>query len=106
MLTMKGIHHLKANVQHLYLHQNKGGRGLTRVEDTHDCECAVFAKYLISSTNTLTKMVSTTETSTQKFLLKFASLPKFTTPELTDEHHHQGLKEKHLHGKFFKQQCK
>eukprot|EP00957_Ditylum_brightwellii_P211253 15365955-Ditylum_brightwellii.AAC.1 len=104
MLTMHGIHHPKGSVYQLYLHQNKGGRGLTRVEDTHNCECVVLAKHVLSSTDTLTKMICTTKTPTQKFLLKFASSPKFTTPELMVEHHHQGLKEKPLHGKFFKQQ--
>eukprot|EP00957_Ditylum_brightwellii_P075128 5708835-Ditylum_brightwellii.AAC.1 len=56
MLTMKGIHHPKGNVHHLYLYQNKGGRGLTKVEDTHNYECTVVAKYVISSTNMLTTM--------------------------------------------------
>eukprot|EP00957_Ditylum_brightwellii_P194551 14818483-Ditylum_brightwellii.AAC.1 len=101
---MKGIHHLKGNVHCIYLHRNKGGRGLTKVEDKHNYECAVLAKYVLYSTEALTKMVCDTKTLTQKFMLKFASLPKFTTPKLTDEHHHQGLKEKPLHSKFFKRQ--
>eukprot|EP00957_Ditylum_brightwellii_P001551 121167-Ditylum_brightwellii.AAC.1 len=103
MLTMHSIHHPEGTVHRLYLNQNKGGRGLTGVEDMHNCECAALAKYVLSSTDTLTKMVCATKTPTQKFLLKFRSSPKFTTPELMDEHHHQGLKEKSLHGKFFKQ---
>eukprot|EP00957_Ditylum_brightwellii_P171710 13072048-Ditylum_brightwellii.AAC.1 len=49
-------------------------------------------------------MVCATKTPTQKFFLKFASSPKFTTPELMDEHHYQGLIEKPFCGKFFKQQ--
>eukprot|EP00957_Ditylum_brightwellii_P171275 13037785-Ditylum_brightwellii.AAC.1 len=72
MLTMKGIHHPKGNVHRLYLHRSKGGRGLTGVEDTHNC--------------------------TQKFLLEFASAPKFTSPEVVDNHHHKCLCEKPLHG--------
>eukprot|EP00957_Ditylum_brightwellii_P170476 12976493-Ditylum_brightwellii.AAC.2 len=104
MLSMHGIHHPKENAHHLYMHQNKEGRCLTSVEDTHNYECAALAKYVLSSTDTLTKMVCAAKTPTQKFLLKFASLPKLTTPELMDERYHQGLKEKPLHGKFFKQQ--
>eukprot|EP00957_Ditylum_brightwellii_P023171 1748528-Ditylum_brightwellii.AAC.1 len=76
------------------------------MEDMHNCEYAALAKYVLSSTDTLMKMICATKTPTQKILLKFASLPKFTIPELTDEHHHQGLKEQPLHGKFFKQQEK
>eukprot|EP00957_Ditylum_brightwellii_P209133 15360493-Ditylum_brightwellii.AAC.1 len=44
MLTMKGIHHPKGNVHCLYLHQSKGVRGLTGIEDTHNCECDALAK--------------------------------------------------------------
>eukprot|EP00957_Ditylum_brightwellii_P180654 13761846-Ditylum_brightwellii.AAC.1 len=104
VLTMNSIHYPKGYVHQLYLHQNKGGRGLTRVEDMHNCECMTLAKYVISSTGTLIKMVCDTKTPTQKFLLKFASSPKSTTSELTDEHHYQELKETSLHRKFFKQQ--
>eukprot|EP00957_Ditylum_brightwellii_P017698 1333044-Ditylum_brightwellii.AAC.1 len=70
MLTMKGIHHPKGNVCCLYLYSNKGGRGLTGVEDTHNCKCIALEKYVLSSTDTLTKMVCKTTTPTQKFLLK------------------------------------
>eukprot|EP00957_Ditylum_brightwellii_P105219 8020379-Ditylum_brightwellii.AAC.1 len=60
MLTMHGIHHPKGNIHWLYPHQNKGGKGLTSMEDAYNCECAVLTKYVLSSTNTLTKMMSTT----------------------------------------------
>eukprot|EP00957_Ditylum_brightwellii_P023489 1772221-Ditylum_brightwellii.AAC.1 len=56
MLTMKGIHHPKGNVNCLYLHRNKGGRELTGVEDTHNCECAALAKYMLHSNDPLTQM--------------------------------------------------
>eukprot|EP00957_Ditylum_brightwellii_P160895 12250005-Ditylum_brightwellii.AAC.1 len=79
MLTMKGIHQPKGNVHCFYLYINKGGRGLTYVEDTHNCKCAVLAKYVLHSTGTLTKMVCKTTTPIQKFLLKFASSPNCTT---------------------------
>eukprot|EP00957_Ditylum_brightwellii_P088902 6769711-Ditylum_brightwellii.AAC.1 len=36
MLTVKGVHHLKGNIHHLYLHRSKGKRGLVGVEDTHN----------------------------------------------------------------------
>eukprot|EP00957_Ditylum_brightwellii_P144383 10999027-Ditylum_brightwellii.AAC.1 len=56
MLTMKGIHHPKGNVHFLYLHHSKGGRGLTGVVDTHNCECAALTKYVLHSNDLLTQM--------------------------------------------------
>eukprot|EP00957_Ditylum_brightwellii_P006259 474747-Ditylum_brightwellii.AAC.1 len=56
LLTMKGIHHPKSNVHCLYLHRSKGRRGLTGVDNTHNCECAALAKYVLNSTNMLTQM--------------------------------------------------
>eukprot|EP00957_Ditylum_brightwellii_P126206 9621726-Ditylum_brightwellii.AAC.1 len=56
MLIMKGIHHPKGNVHCLYLHCSKGGRRLTGVEDTHNCECAALAKYVLHSDDLLTQM--------------------------------------------------
>eukprot|EP00957_Ditylum_brightwellii_P072737 5528699-Ditylum_brightwellii.AAC.1 len=56
MLTMKRIHHPKGNVHCQYLHRSKGGRGLTRVEDTHNCECAALAQYVLHSNDPLTQM--------------------------------------------------
>eukprot|EP00957_Ditylum_brightwellii_P208320 15356826-Ditylum_brightwellii.AAC.1 len=50
-------------------------------------------------------MVQNTPTPTQKFLLKVASSPKFTLPELKDDNHHKCLSKKLLHGKFFYQQA-
>eukprot|EP00957_Ditylum_brightwellii_P122288 9325384-Ditylum_brightwellii.AAC.1 len=105
ILMMKGIHHLKGNVHILYLHQSRGGRGLAGVEDTHNCKCAALSKYVLNSTNPLTQIVQNTPTPTQKFLLKFASSPKFMSPELTDNNHHKCLIKKSLHGKFFCQQA-
>eukprot|EP00957_Ditylum_brightwellii_P125287 9549604-Ditylum_brightwellii.AAC.1 len=60
MLTMKGIHHLKGNVHQLYSHQSKGGRGLTGVDDTHNCECAALVKYVLNITDPLTQIVKNT----------------------------------------------
>eukprot|EP00957_Ditylum_brightwellii_P179411 13667322-Ditylum_brightwellii.AAC.1 len=104
MFTMKKIHHPKGDVHQLYLHQSKGGRGLTGVENTHTCECAALAKYVLNSTDPLTQMVQNTLIPMQKVLLKFALSPKFTSPELTDNNHHRCLKENPPHGKFFCQQ--
>eukprot|EP00957_Ditylum_brightwellii_P101364 7725126-Ditylum_brightwellii.AAC.1 len=50
-------------------------------------------------------MVQNTPTPTQKFPLKFASAPKFTSPKVVDDKHHKCLCEKPLHGKFFHQQA-
>eukprot|EP00957_Ditylum_brightwellii_P175633 13373001-Ditylum_brightwellii.AAC.1 len=50
-------------------------------------------------------MVQNTPTPTQKFLLKYAVTPKFTTPDMTDSIHRKGLCEKPLHCKFFCQQA-
>eukprot|EP00957_Ditylum_brightwellii_P081156 6174006-Ditylum_brightwellii.AAC.1 len=88
MLTMKGIHHPKGSVHCLYLHRSRGRRGLMGVENTHSCECAALSKYVLNSTNTLTQMVYVTTTPMQKFLLKYASSPNATTPELTGDTHH------------------
>eukprot|EP00957_Ditylum_brightwellii_P200503 15285215-Ditylum_brightwellii.AAC.1 len=88
MLTMKGIHHPKGNLHCIYLHKSKDGIGLICVEDTHTYECTTLAKYLLNSTDTLTKMVHETTTLMQKFLFKSTSSPNFTTPKLTDDSHH------------------
>eukprot|EP00957_Ditylum_brightwellii_P029500 2229468-Ditylum_brightwellii.AAC.1 len=102
---MKGIHHPKSNVHCLYLHHSKGGRGLTGVEDTHNCECAALAKYVFHSNDPLTQMVQNIPAPTQKFLLKYTSAPKFMTPKIVDDNHRKCLCEKPLHGKFFRQQA-
>eukprot|EP00957_Ditylum_brightwellii_P170761 12997478-Ditylum_brightwellii.AAC.1 len=99
MLTKKGIYHPKCVVHGLYLHQSKGGHGLTGVEDIDNCKYAALAAYAHNSTDMLTQIVQETRTPMQKFLLKLASYPNFTTPELTDNNHHQCLKAKPLHGK-------
>eukprot|EP00957_Ditylum_brightwellii_P196434 14966646-Ditylum_brightwellii.AAC.2 len=57
---MHDIQHPKGKVYWLYLQQNKGGRGDTGAEDMHNCECAALANYVLSSTDTLTKMMSNT----------------------------------------------
>eukprot|EP00957_Ditylum_brightwellii_P058947 4470638-Ditylum_brightwellii.AAC.1 len=104
MLITKRVHHLKGNVYHLYLRRSKGGRGLREMEDTNDCECTALAAYVFKSTDVLTQIVCDTPTPMQKFIFKFVSSPKLTTLKLTDDNHHHCLKEKHLHGKLFKQQ--
>eukprot|EP00957_Ditylum_brightwellii_P190103 14472110-Ditylum_brightwellii.AAC.1 len=101
LLTTHGFHHPKANINYLYLHRLKGGRGPTGLEDTHDAECSALTSYVIKSADPLTVMVRETTPPTQKFLLKFASAPKFTTPDLTNMKHAQELCTKPLHGKFF-----
>eukprot|EP00957_Ditylum_brightwellii_P184996 14088216-Ditylum_brightwellii.AAC.1 len=75
------------------------------VGDTHNFECAALAQYVLHSNDPLTQMVQNTPTPTQKFLLKFASAPKFTSPEVVDNQHHKCLCEKLLHDKFFCQQA-
>eukprot|EP00957_Ditylum_brightwellii_P184848 14078511-Ditylum_brightwellii.AAC.1 len=54
------------------------------VEDTHNCECAALAKYVLHSDDPLTQMLQNTPTPTQKFLLKYAAAPKFTTPDIVN----------------------
>jgi hypothetical protein len=105
LLTMNGHHHPKASTHRLYLHRSRGGRGLTGCEDTHNCECTALAQYVLGSTDDLTQVVRETTTPTQKFLLKFASLPKYTSSETVVNTHHNGLCNKPLHGKFFVQQA-
>eukprot|EP00957_Ditylum_brightwellii_P169321 12886757-Ditylum_brightwellii.AAC.1 len=105
MLTMKGIHHPKGNVHRLYLHHSKGGRRLTGVKDTHNCECDALAKYVLHTNDPLTQKVQNTPTPTQKFLLKYTATPKFTTPDIANDNHRKCLCEKPLHGKFFCQQA-
>jgi len=70
-----------------------------------NCECAALAKYALHSDDPLTQMVQNAPTPTQKFPLKYASAPKFTTPEIVDANHRKCLCEKPLHGKFFHQQA-
>eukprot|EP00957_Ditylum_brightwellii_P148756 11325492-Ditylum_brightwellii.AAC.1 len=93
----KGYHYLGVK-EGVDFHMKEGGRGLTGVEDTHNCKCTTLLKYVLNSTNPLTQMVQNTPTPTQKFLLKFALSPNFTSPELTDDNHHKCLSKKPLHG--------
>eukprot|EP00957_Ditylum_brightwellii_P059138 4487340-Ditylum_brightwellii.AAC.1 len=104
LLTMKGIHHPKCSVHHLYLHWIKGFHGLTGVEDTHNCECAALSAYVCTSTDAITEIMRNTPTSTQKFLFKFAAAPNFTNPEMMGDNRRRCLIVKPLHGKSFKQQ--
>eukprot|EP00957_Ditylum_brightwellii_P084424 6419816-Ditylum_brightwellii.AAC.1 len=67
---------------------------------THNCKCSALAKYVMKSDDELTKIVWDTQTPTQKFLLKFASHPKFTNTTLANDRHHAALLIKHMHGKF------
>eukprot|EP00957_Ditylum_brightwellii_P013989 1055577-Ditylum_brightwellii.AAC.1 len=76
-----------------------------RVENTHNCECATLAKYVLNSTDPLTQMVQNAPTPTQKFLHKFALSLKFMLPELTDDNQYKCLSKKPLHDKFFCQQA-
>eukprot|EP00957_Ditylum_brightwellii_P018294 1378020-Ditylum_brightwellii.AAC.1 len=76
LLTAHGFHHPKSSIPRLYLHRTRGGRGLTGVETTHDCECSALAKYILDRTDALTQIVQDTPTRTQKFLMKFASRPQ------------------------------
>eukprot|EP00957_Ditylum_brightwellii_P200072 15251978-Ditylum_brightwellii.AAC.1 len=105
LLTTHGYHHSKANTHRLYLHRSRGGRGLTGLEDTHNNKCSVLAKYVIKRDDLLTSVVRETTSPTQKFLMKFVSAPKCTTPDLTDEKHAQELCAKPLHSKFFRKQA-
>eukprot|EP00957_Ditylum_brightwellii_P078260 5950370-Ditylum_brightwellii.AAC.1 len=81
-----------------------GGRGLTGVETTHDCKCSALAKYIFKSTDALTQIVQDTPMLTQKFLMKFASRPKHTDPNVVGNAHHQALIATPMHGKFFVKQ--
>eukprot|EP00957_Ditylum_brightwellii_P151189 11512161-Ditylum_brightwellii.AAC.1 len=104
MMTMKGIHCPKGNIHQFYLHWSKDGKGIIDIEETHNCECAALAKYMLNSTDPLTQMVQNTLTPMQKCLLKFALSPNFMSPELKDNNLHRCLENKPLHGKVFCQQ--
>eukprot|EP00957_Ditylum_brightwellii_P208720 15358657-Ditylum_brightwellii.AAC.2 len=84
MLMTYGFHYPKSSVHILYFHRLRGGRGLTGVEETHDCECSGLADYLIESNDVLTRVVQEMPIPTQKFLMKFAFNPS-TTPSLSKQ---------------------
>eukprot|EP00957_Ditylum_brightwellii_P178070 13563849-Ditylum_brightwellii.AAC.1 len=54
-LTTNGFPHPKTNTYQLYLHHSQEGRSLTGLEDIHNTECAVLAKYVLKSHDPLTK---------------------------------------------------
>eukprot|EP00957_Ditylum_brightwellii_P022265 1680814-Ditylum_brightwellii.AAC.1 len=105
LLTTHVFHQPKANIHRLYLHRAKGGRGLTGLEDFHDAECSALASCVLKCADPLTVIVREMTSPTQKFLLKFASAPKFTTLDLTNMKHAQELCAEPLHGKFFCKQA-
>eukprot|EP00957_Ditylum_brightwellii_P180495 13749313-Ditylum_brightwellii.AAC.1 len=45
--------------------------------------------------------LSDTQTPMQKFLMEFSSQPKHTKPTMIDDHHHNALLAKPMHGQFF-----
>ena len=85
LLTLHGFHNPKANTHRLYLHCLKGHQGITGVEDTHDNNFLALAQYVLKSFDELTTIVQEIPNPTQKFLLKFASAPKFCTQTNTDK---------------------
>eukprot|EP00957_Ditylum_brightwellii_P070360 5345489-Ditylum_brightwellii.AAC.1 len=105
LLMTHGFLHPKASTHRLYLHCSRGGRGLTGLEDNHNTECSALAKYVVKSDDPLRAVVRETTSLTQKFLMKFASAPKCTTPDLMDEQHAYELCAKPLHDKFFCKQA-
>eukprot|EP00957_Ditylum_brightwellii_P044341 3364527-Ditylum_brightwellii.AAC.1 len=54
LLTTHGYHHPKANTHMLYLHQSRGGRGLTGLEDSYNNKCSALVKYVVKSDDPLT----------------------------------------------------
>eukprot|EP00957_Ditylum_brightwellii_P012608 952995-Ditylum_brightwellii.AAC.1 len=104
MLTTHGFHHPKSSVHRLYLHRSRGGRGLTRVEATHDCKCSGLTKYVVENDDALTKVVHKTPTPTQKFLMNFATKSKYVLPIILDNMQHSALLAKPMHRKFLAQQ--
>eukprot|EP00957_Ditylum_brightwellii_P029055 2194960-Ditylum_brightwellii.AAC.1 len=94
---MHGHHHPKVSTHRLYLYWSQGGWGLTGCEDTHNCECTALAQYILDSTDKLTQVVRETPTPTQMFLMKSASLPRYTSRDTVESSHLEGLCYKALH---------
>eukprot|EP00957_Ditylum_brightwellii_P097749 7443976-Ditylum_brightwellii.AAC.1 len=46
LLTKHGLHYPRADVNRLYLHQAKGGCGLTGLWDTYAHECTALMQYI------------------------------------------------------------
>jgi hypothetical protein len=46
MLTMYKMHHLKADIDRLYVKRKEGGRGLVQVDTTYKAEIINIAEYL------------------------------------------------------------
>jgi hypothetical protein len=46
ILTMYKVHHLKADVDRLYVKRKEGGRGLVQVEAAHKAKITNIAEYL------------------------------------------------------------
>eukprot|EP00957_Ditylum_brightwellii_P189568 14430122-Ditylum_brightwellii.AAC.1 len=91
LLTMYGHQQPKASTHRLYLHWSQGGLGLTGCEDTHNCECTALVQYVLDSMDRLIQVVRETPTPTQKFLMKFASLPHYTSRDMVEPSHLEGL---------------
>jgi len=53
LLSMSGAHHLKGDVDRLYLPRNLGGRGFLSVLDVVECERRSLSSYLHNTTETL-----------------------------------------------------
>eukprot|EP00957_Ditylum_brightwellii_P025114 1900987-Ditylum_brightwellii.AAC.1 len=66
LLMMHGFYHPKTNTHRLYLHQLRGGRGVTGLEDMHNNEVSALAKYVVKSDDPLTAVVREATSPTQK----------------------------------------
>jgi hypothetical protein len=73
MLRIYGQHHLRADIDRLYVPRKEGGRGLMQVEGAYTAETVNLVEYVESKEDPLIQIVRTHQHNTNSALLQTAN---------------------------------
>ena len=98
------FHHPKSDTHHIYLSRKQGGRGLIGTMEFFRQECSKFAKYMYESTgDPLVRIVREAEMKKTNGIMAYREgHEKSGTTKEIDESHFEGLREKKMHGDYFR----
>jgi len=71
LLTIEGIHHLKAHVNRLYIKKKQnGGRGFIELESTYNSAIVGLSEYIKQGKNRLTRLAQEYDAGKTKYSLQ------------------------------------
>jgi hypothetical protein len=73
MLTIRGQHHPRADIDRLYVPRNEGGRGLMQAEGAYIAQNLNWMEYVESKEDPLIQIVRTHQHNTNSALLQTAN---------------------------------